>query len=495
MKNRSSAPKLPSLMHHTAYYMVGRVATGLIGLLALVAFTRVLSPTDYGRYAVVIAVVGLIAGVGFQWLRQCLIRFGTGVGQRSPVLLGTLGALFLGLLALMVVVAALLVLVLERRILRIDLSAAEVACICCLVAAQAWFELTADAVRAEFRPVRYSVATLTRAVLSLVLGVIAALLTREVFVVVFAMAVAYMVASFVTVPRWFTGLLRLDIVEWEDVRRLAAYGLPLAGTLGMTFILDSADRLMLAAMRGYREAGVYSSAYNFSQYSIGTVLVGLGLGSLPLAVETFRRHNESGTARLLGNNLMFGIAIGLPAVVGLVILAPGLDRVLLGNYVAGRSDIVTMIVAVGIGLAAIRSYCVDVVFMLYQRTWLQAAVIGVAALLNVLLNLVFIPRWGAIGAASASLAAFLLAFLGSWFLSRQYLKIPVSLKEVAKILVSCVAMSFALVAISPNAGHWPRVVFGVTGGAAVYFLAAVALNVAGSRARLVALFLSRNTGG
>lgn len=483
-----------SLTRHTAYYLIGRIATGLVGLGTLVAFTRVLSPEDYGRYAVIIAIGSLISAVGFQWLRQCLVRFATGVKSERQPLLGTLGATFGGLLLAMIVVAFVLAIPQLNRLLHAKFNGAELAVICFLAAAVSWFELSIDAARTEFRPWRYGAATLTRACLSLSLGVIAALLTHQVLLVVLATGIAYLLAFPLAAPRWLTGLLRVRTAEWAEARRLAGYGLPLAATLGMAFILDSSDRLMLAGMRGYTEAGVYSSAYNLAQFSIGTVLMGLGLGSLPLAVGTFQRLDKPGTARLLGNNLVLGVGIGLPAVVGLVMLAPGLDRILLGNNVIGRSDIVTMIVAVAMGLGAIRSYCVDIVFMLHRRTWMQALIIGVSALLNVLLNLILIPRWGSAGAAFASLVAFLSAFIGSWFLSRQYLKIPVALKDIAKILVSCAVMALVLSAISPNTGHWPKMLLGIAAGVAIYFVVALALDIAGSRARLGAWFANRNAG-
>ncbi|HKU17956.1 MAG TPA: lipopolysaccharide biosynthesis protein, partial [Candidatus Saccharimonadales bacterium] len=447
-----------SFVRHTAYYLIGRLATGLIGLAALVAFTHVLSPADYGRYAVILAITALIANVGFQWLRQCLVRFGTGAGERPQPLLGTLGAMYLAILLTLVVVCVALALLVRNHSLRMGLPVLELVAIWCLTACQAWFELAADSARARFQPWRYSTATFARALLSVVLGVVAALLTHQVLMVVFAMAAAYLFASVVTVPPSFAGLLRLGLATWREARRLAAYGLPLALALGMTFILDSADRLMLAGMRGYTEAGVYSSAYNLALFSIGTVLSALGLGSLPLVVGAFRDSAKDAASVLLGHNFLLGIAIGLPAVVGIVILAPALDRLLLGNYVAGRSDIVTVIIAVAIGLAAIRSYCVDLVFMLHQRTWVQTIVIAVSALVNILLNLVLIPRWGAIGAASASLMAFLLAFLGSWFLSRYYVKMRVGLRDVVKIVLGCGVMVGVLLAISPDTGRWPSVV-------------------------------------
>lgn len=480
--------KRASLARHTTYYLAGRIASGLVGLLALMAFTRVLNPADYGRYSVILAIAGLIAGTGFQWLRQCLVRFGTGMGTDRQPLLGTLGALFAGQMLVLVALGVGSALFVDRGQWHAGMSAADIAGIWCLAVAQSWFELAADSARTELRPWRYSFAIFLRALLSLVLGVLAALLLHEVAPVVLAMAAAYVLASAATTPRWLEGLLRINLATLDEIKRLCHYGLPLVGTLGLQFILDSADRLMLASMRTFVEVGVYSSAYNLAQFSIGALLSGLGLGALPLAVGAARRSDGSNeVAELLGRNLVLGVGIGLPAVTGLVLLSPTMDRLLLGNYVAGRSDLITMMIAIAVGMAAIRSYCVDVVFMLQKRTWLQALLIGFTALFNVLLNVVLIPRWGAVGAAAATLVAFLFALAGSWLLSRRYLRIPLYTKDMTKIVLGCFVLAIVL-AVLPSAEGWLQLAAAIIVGALVYSVVVVALDAAGSRRRLASWF-------
>ena len=472
-----------ALLRHTSFYLLGRIATGVVGLIALAAFTRILSPRDYGRYAVIVAIVSLIVAVGFQWLRQGLVRFGTHAPDERSELLATLGLMFAALVGATVVAAVLVNLV--GRVFHFHLSDAELGVICVVTFAQAWFELAADAARIEFKPWRYSAATLLRAFLCLLFGVAAAKLMHNVVAVVLGIGAGYVVASTVVVPRWFIGMLRPSMARWADARRIATYGLPLAVTLGMAFVLDSADRLMLAGMRGYAEAGVYASAYNLAQFSIGTLLAGIGLGSLPLAVGSFADGGADEVRALLNRNLLLGLVIGVPAVVGLSMIAPELDRLFLGNDVPGQSDLVTILVAFATGLAGIRSYCIDVVFMLHRRTWLQATVTGVSAALNILMNLFFIPRWGAIGAAAATLIAFAVAMVGSWVLAQRFVKLSCSLRDCARIGLGTALLAVAVWFVLPSDQDWVRLSLAVIVGATAYGMVVLATDLGASRARLV----------
>lgn len=470
-----------TLARHSAYYLTGRLASAPVGMLALFAFTRVLSPADYGRYSVIVAMAGLVSGFGFQWLRQCLVKFGPDPTCDRNELLGSVGFLFLSLIATAVVVAIIVAVSSNGR--SGTISHSLIAVTVALALAQAWFELGLDANRVDMNPVRYGVAGLLRTAFCLAFALLAQWLTHTLTAVILGVTLGYLVASLLAAPRWLGGVAEIGKASWVQTKTLAAYGLPLALTLGFTFIVDSADRLMLASMRGVTDAGIYSSAYNLGQYALGNLLAGLGLAVFPLAVKCYAEHGTDRTGTLLGENLMLLVGLALPATLGLVVLAPTLTRLMLGNFVAGQSALITAIVAVGVAFGAIRSYAYDIVFMLAQKTGLQAAVLAVAAGVNILLNWVFIPRWGAVGAASATLLSFFVALCLSAALGRRLVRIRFEGLDLVRIFVSSVTM--VVILVIPAAHYtWLSLVLRITLGGGVYLCAILILNPLDVRLKL-----------
>src|SRR5258706_14352056 len=63
------------VLSHAAICLVARGLPGVIAFLAIPLFSRLLSPADYGRYALVVASVGLVNALLFQWLRLSLVRY------------------------------------------------------------------------------------------------------------------------------------------------------------------------------------------------------------------------------------------------------------------------------------------------------------------------------------------------------------------------------------------------------------------------------------
>jgi O-antigen/teichoic acid export membrane protein len=470
-----------SLARHSAIYLAWRLLSAALGLLSLFAFTHVLSPEDYGRYSVVVAMAGLISGVGFQWLRQCLVKFGPDPKWDRGELLGSIGALFLSVSIVLFIVA--IILASSRDDMNGNISAALIAVTVALALAQAWFEFGLDANRVDMNPMRYGVGGVLRAAFCLAFGVLAAWGTHSLSAVILGVALGYLVANLLTAPRWLDRLVGVRRATLAQAKILATYGLPLALTLGFTFIVDSADRLMLAAMSGATEAGIYSSAYNLGQYAIGSVLAGLGLAAFPLAMKHYAKQDSGKVAVLLGQNLVLLVGVALPATLGVIILAPTLTRLLLGNFTPGESPVITGIVAVGVALGAIRSYAYDIVFMLENKTLLQAGILALAASVNILFNWVFIPRWGAVGAACATLVSFLLALSLSAFLGRRLIKVHFELADVIKIIAGGAIMAAVLVAV-PTHHTWWSLVLLISLGASVYLCSMLVLNPLSIRARI-----------
>jgi O-antigen/teichoic acid export membrane protein len=134
-------------------------------------------------------------------------------------------------------------------------------------------------------------------------------------------------------------------------------------------------------------------------------------------------------------------------------------------------------------IGALKAYYFDLVYQLGQRTIIQLWVVLIAAAVNILLNLWWIPLLGLAGAAYASLAGYLLALVLSWLWGRRILTLPAPSRDALKVALAAALLLPLL---------WPlRELFGLTAllvqAAAlglVFVLLLLLLNVAGIRAHL-----------
>jgi O-antigen/teichoic acid export membrane protein len=56
-------------------YLPANIVQGVVGFLAIILFTRLLSPEDFGRYALAFSVMTLAHVAVFSWLEAAMARF------------------------------------------------------------------------------------------------------------------------------------------------------------------------------------------------------------------------------------------------------------------------------------------------------------------------------------------------------------------------------------------------------------------------------------
>src|SRR5690606_11302777 len=116
-----------------------------------------------------------------------------------------------------------------------------------------------------------------------------------------------------------------------------------------------------------------------------------------------------------------------------------------------------------------KAYFVDVGFQLGGDTRLQAWVMLLAATLNVVLNLLFIPRLGLLGAVYATVAVYVVSLLVSLWLVRRSFQLPRPTPILTAPLLATVVMAGLLLVLPEVDGLW-SLTWQILAAGAVYLL-------------------------
>jgi O-antigen/teichoic acid export membrane protein len=177
-------------------------------------------------------------------------------------------------------------------------------------------------------------------------------------------------------------------------------------------ILAQSDRTMITWLKGSSETGIYSLIYNFSMIAtvISTTLENVWI---PWFTDKMQKNDKKSINMAAGPYLGFmtimccGLMMVSPEV--LTILAPE-------SYWSGKYMIPPIVLASLLMFLA--SVCIDLEY--YKKTTKHiASNTMVAAVINIGLNLVFIPKYGAIAAAYATVVSYLVSFIMHYIMSRK----------------------------------------------------------------------------
>jgi len=465
------------LLRHSALYLLARGLPGLVNFLAIAVYTRLLAPEEYGRYALVVAGVGFFNVVFFQWLRLSLLRFLPAHLENPRPLLSTVLAGFSVLALLTGMVGLFLSWLWPDPVWRgLILLAVP------LLWVQAWFELNLELARSRLQPVRYGLMSGVKAVSALVLGALAVLWGLGAYGPLLGLLAGMLLA--VLLWGWLEWKRTVPYPSRSLLGELLRYGLPLTATFALGFVVSMSDRFLIAWFLGEGPAGMYAAAYDLGQQTLTLLMMVVNLAAYPLAVRALEQRGPEAARQQLRQNATLLLSVAFPAAVGLSLLAPNVTGVLLGEGFREEAARLLPWVALAILLSGVRAYHFDLAFQLGRYTLGQVWVVGAAALLNLVLNLLWIPFFGLLGAAYATFAAYLLALLLSIALGRRVFPLPIPYQDGLKIALASVLMGLLLWPSLKYQGLYALVAQVMVGSLAYVVLVGL-FNVGGYRTKLL----------
>jgi O-antigen/teichoic acid export membrane protein len=224
-------------------------------------------------------------------------------------------------------------------------------------------------------------------------------------------------------------------------RQLLRRALPLGVSLLVTTIYFKVDALILSTLSGPREIGMYGLSYRVCEAIIGFPAVFVA-SMFPLLAAAARSSDATELRRLTQRAFDVLVLGAVPAVLGVVAVAPMLVRFIAGSSFGSAVPVLRVLV-VGAGLMFVNGLFGHVLIALdKQRTLLRLS--SGALLFNVVANLLAIPRLGALGAAAAATASEILLLVGALWTVRRYAGITPSLRLGRRSLVAGLAMTAAV---------------------------------------------------
>lgn len=179
-------------------------------------------------------------------------------------------------------------------------------------------------------------------------------------------------------------------------RRPSAW--PLVAVLAAQVYI-SVDTLVLAWMRGSDEAGIYGAVYRIPL--AWTTIVGLVVAALVPAVATELKGSDASLSTVVRRSRRMGWVATAVVLASLVPLWLLFDPIFGTDYRDGRVPVIVLMLAVA---AATASAPLGATVLATGRDRTYALVLCAGAVVNLVLNLVLVPRWGMVAAAATTFA-------------------------------------------------------------------------------------------
>ena len=187
-------------------------------------------------------------------------------------------------------------------------------------------------------------------------------------------------------------LFRMKGFSSHILKRFFFYGIPIVGVAISTWNISLSDRYIIHIFRSSREVGLYAISYDIANKSFSLIFMIIMLGAFPIIINTWSRYGRKITERLISSLLRYYFIIIFPLFIIVTLLSKEIIEVLAApNYLEGYW--VLPWVALGTAFWGLALHT-NKVWELTENTTIIFALGLMAALLNLILNFIFVPKYG-----------------------------------------------------------------------------------------------------
>ena len=385
-------------------YVWIRVMQGGPALVASIALSHALDPSEYGKFAVALA-IGTVSGtILFNWVSSSVFRFysdAKGNGELPSLFAATVWAMILssamGVLLLAGIEAAIYA-------FHVGWSASLPSLILGLAIADAVLTIYKSVLMARCNIGRLSVLVTIESALRWGGALAALLLSRTATALLLGQLAGLTVLCAAIGLSASRHAVQAAVGEWPraQLRRMFAFGAPLAGSSISAWVTSVADRVMLAGMLGAAQAGIYAAGYQIASNAVLLPASILMAGTYPILIQEYRDGGRRAAAAML-TTLTSAALIGGIAIVIAVATGANLMVSILGRSYRGSAGVLAVVAAAQLAAVITEYYAKS--FQLTNETARLFVISLASAVVTVIGNLFLIPRIGMYGSAVTTLLA------------------------------------------------------------------------------------------
>lgn len=451
---------LKRLLVQTSHYGLASLFTMLAGLVTFPLLTRIFSVADYGLMSLVAATVTVAVALGKVGMQHSIVRYRSeiseGKGRYSlPQLYSTT---FYGMVLTGIVVTVGLI-VGARLAPGRWFSDSRLPALLGIAGFLVLIQVTESALTNFLRAEQQTAALMKYQVIKkyLTLGfIVVALLLISKSLRGFYSASVIAEGLAVAALTWtlFGNKERPHPVVGEFTRplyfELLGFGLPMMIGYEMSgIILAVGDRYVIEGTIGEGPLGLYAAAYNLCQYVQAVFIASVGQAIMPIYMQMWDQKGRDETSDFISRSLRRYLLFGAPVIAGLAAVGPELLPSLASDKYASAGVILPWVIA-GMVLDGGQAMLGAGLFI-HRKTRTIMVIVLLSAVLNIVLNLLLVPRIGVVGAAIATLVSYAASSLAMAIAGRSLLLVQLPWEMILRAGAASAAMYFAVIQILP--GH------------------------------------------
>ena len=419
----------------TLIYSAGNLLIRFVSFMLVPVYTNVFTQAEFGTFSLVFTFIGFIQIFYNYGMASALMKFFRDEPSEKTRVVTTM---FITLAITSVIFSGIL-LIFSGQLVNILFSIHRPEWLWYIAIILIFDTLSVRAmilIRFENRPAFFTVLALTNVVVSLGCNII--------FVYYWKMGItgailSTMISAGVSLILVLPTILRnIDFSTYSLtlLKKMLSFGLPFLPAAVFQIIMDLADRYLIDWMIGRDAVGIYNAGYKIGSLML-IMTTGFNLGWQPYFLA---KEKDSDAPRLFSRIALYIVTLFAMVWVIFILFSNELIRIniggisLIGPDFWSSASVIPIVMAGYVFLLFYDLFMPGIFFS--NRSGLLPVYPAIGAGSNIILNLIFIPKWGIHGAAWATCISFGLMSVPLYYKTQRLYYVPYMWKKMGMLLLT-----------------------------------------------------------
>lgn len=401
--------KYKRLVSNTMIFAIGTFSSKLLTFFLTRLYTTVLTKAEYGITDLIQQSGNLLLPLITLGITNAVVRFGLEKGVRKSDVFTT-GLLSLG-------GGSLLLLAISPLLGRIELLSGNVWLLCLFVLMSSLRSLCAQFVRADNRIRLFAIDGILSTVTTIGFNVLyLVVLDWGVFGYIFSLVCSdFLSVLFLFFTARLAPFIQFGALDRSVSKSMLKYAVPMIPNTVLWWITNMSDRYIVTHIWGEDYNGLYAAAYKIP--SLIMLVSGIFMDAWQISAVTEEKERDKFYSRVMSMYsmllfLMASVVILFTRVVPHVLFAP--------QYYEAWRYIPLLVISM---VFTCMVNFLGSIYMVEKKSIRSLITAAISAVINVALNLLWIPIYGVNGAAAATLVCYLVVFAIRLVDTRRYIRI------------------------------------------------------------------------
>ena len=424
-------------LNRSYIYLLSRLGAAALNLFSIALFTRYLETDLYGHYLLYIAYISMGSSIFFWWHRQSTYRYYNKFIDKYDAFIKTSYYIYFFICLIFIIICISISLIDIFSISQILFLLSVIG-----VIVKSKYDLCQSLFNIGLRDNIFGINLLIRSILFIIAGLVL-IINFEIdkFALIFASIFSYF--TIIVYSNYFI-LTNISNVQFDFhiSKKIIHYGMPLVAVFTFDFILTFSDRIIIDYYLGSGSVGHYGVNYDLVKQLILFFMVIQSQIIYPKINYYYENNDKFLLQNIFKLNFNIFIIAFIPLSTFIIYFNKSISNIFIGSgYIEFSYQLIPVFVIIFL-FWGFKIYHFDYYFHLKEKTRYQMYILFFGSIINLLMNFIFIPYWGILGAAYSTLFSYIIIFFISFFISRKLIKIDINKFIIVKTCLIITSILF-----------------------------------------------------